>query len=401
MAERIYLDNAATSFPKAPGVVEAVSRYMGEVGASPGRGGYAESREGAEGIASARRRIAELVNLDDPGRVVFTLNCSDALNLAIRGAVRQRRLSEPGRAVHLVATAMDHNSVLRPLNELEREGVRWTCVPADAEGIVSAGDVRAAIEDDTLMVCTLHASNVSGSVQPVAEIGRICRERGVMFCLDAAQSLGHLPVDVASLGVDLLAFPGHKGLLGPLGTGGLAIGAGAAGRLATVREGGTGSRSEEDRQPDDCPDRFEAGSHNTPGIVGLGEGVRWILERKVDALRAHERALTAMMLAGLAELDRSGLHLVGPRDPERRVGVFSVWHETVDAHELAILLETSAGVLSRAGIHCAPRAHAALGTLERGGTCRLSVSPFTSEADVGRALDALGAICAHAPASIA
>lgn len=385
--DRLYLDNAATSFPKAAGVYEAMLRYGHEIGASPGRGGYHEARRGAAVLGECRRLIARLINAPDPDHVVFTLNTSDALNLAIKGIVFHRMRTDPDERIHVVTTAMDHNSVLRPLNALAAmlPGMfRWTRVPVDEYGIADADDIAAAITRDSALVAVVHASNATGVIQPIADIGRACRSRNVPLLVDAAQSVGHLPIDVARDAIDLLAFPGHKGLLGPLGTGGLWIASGMADRLDPLREGGTGSQSEHDTQPTDLPDRYEPGSHNTVGIAGLIEGVRYVLDRGIDALRAHEVSLIDRFVSGLDEIP--GVRLVGPRDPDRRVAVFSLVFDGIDPNEAAEQLESEHGLLTRAGLHCAPGAHESMGTTPLGGTVRLSFGPFTTAAHVERAL---------------
>lgn len=385
--ERLYLDNAATSFPKAPGVYEAMARYGSEIGASPGRGGYREARQGAGVLGECRRLIARLINAQDPDRVVFALNTSDALNMAIKGLVFNKLRTDPDTRIHVVTTAMDHNSVLRPLNALRAllPGLfRWTRVAVDEQGIVDPNEVARAMTDETSLVAVVHASNATGAIQPVGEIGAHCRARGVPFLVDAAQSVGHLSVDVQRDQIDLLAFPGHKGLLGPLGTGGLFVAPGMEERLDTMREGGTGSRSEDDTQPMDLPDRYEPGSHNTVGIAGLIPGVRYVLDRGIDALRAHEVALIERFVAGLDEIP--GVRLVGPRNAQHRVAVFGLVFEGVDPHEAADMLERENGLLVRAGLHCAPGAHESMGTTTLGGTVRVSFGPFTTAADVERTL---------------
>lgn len=397
--QRLYLDNAATSFPKPPGVYEAMLHYGTQIGGTSGRGNYREAREGGRLIRRCRERINALIGGESPDHVVFTLNTTDALNLAIKGIVAHRRSTAPDRPVHLVATEMDHNSVLRPFNALAGEGIEWTCVRADPEtGIVDPADVGEAIRPGTALVAMVHASNVTGSIQPAAAVGRLCRERGVPFLLDAAQSMGHLPVDVGELSVDLLAFPGHKGMLGPLGTGGLYIRPGMERTLAPLREGGTGSASEIDVQPATLPDKYEPGSHNAVGIAGLSEAVAWLMDRRVESLREHEIELITVVLESLAELESAGLRLLGPKDPSMRVGVFSFVHEELSPGWIADELERRFGVLVRAGIHCAPRAHRALGTLSNGearaGAVRLSVGPFLKAADVRYACEALRQVCA-------
>ena len=388
---RISMDNAATSFPKAPSVHEEMLRFATQVGASPGRGAYRESREAGRLLMQCRRRIVQLINGERPEHIIFTLNATDALNLAIRGV-----LGAAGQPAHAVTTWMDHNSVLRPLRALEQQTpLRVTRVECDpSTGLVDPDDIRTAITPDTKLVAGAHGSNVSGTVQPIRQIGAICRECDIAFLVDAAQTVGHVPVDVQADLIDLLAFPGHIGLLGPLGTGGLYIRPGIEQRMVMVREGGTGSASELDRQPDFLPDRFEPGSHNAIGIAGLSAGVKWILDQGVTHVWAYERELMSAMLDGLSELvDVHRLTLQGPTGQENRCGVFSVRVEGFDdPHDLSDRLERRHGILTRPGLHCAPLAHRTLGTYDAGGSTRLSVGPFIRTDDVRVACDALAQI---------
>jgi len=389
MARRIYLDNAATSFPKPPAVLEAMQRYATELGASPGRGAYTEAREAGELLTACRQRINTLIHGESPDHVVFTLNCSDALNHAIRG----RAWFDTSKPRHLITTHLDHNSVLRPFNALCRHrDITQTRVGCDpVTGLVDPDDIRAAIRPQTALIAVVHGSNVTGTLQPVREIGRIARERDIPFLVDAAQTCGHVPIDVQADGIDLLAAPGHKGLLGPLGTGFLYIRPGVEKGLTTIREGGTGSVSEHDTQPDFMPDRFEPGSHNAIGVAGLSAGVAWVLERGVDDLWAHERELIAAATEALSDVE--GLTLYGPPGVDDRCGVFSVRVDGYDDPvDLADALEREHGVLTRAGIHCAPLAHRLIGTADLGGTTRLSVGPFTKADDLRHACEALAAL---------
>lgn len=391
---RTYFDNAATSFPKPPSVHQAMAQYATELGASPGRGAYAESRQCSRLLRQCRRRINTLIHGQSEDHVIFTLNCTDALNLAIKGAVRA--------GDHVITTELEHNSILRPLNRMREDRfATHTRVAVDPQtGLVDPDDLRRAITPDTRMIALLHGSNVTGTVQDIAAIGRLAREHNLLFLVDAAQTLGHQLIDVQDLGIDLLAAPGHKGLLGPLGTGFLYIRPDVQPHMTTVREGGTGSLSESDTQPDFMPDRFEAGSHNTIGLIGLGEGVGWLLERGVEQLKQQETALIATMLESLTEWgEMPGFQLYGPKTVKHRCGVFSVTIEPFDdPRPLADRLESDYGLLTRPGLHCAPGAHRTIGTLERGGTVRFSFGPYLSTQDVKYAADALGQICQQAAA---
>lgn len=386
---RMYLDNAATSFPKPPAVAQAMAHYAHELGASPGRGAYAEAREAGRLMHQCRQRLNRLFNGQSPEHVVFTLNTTDALNLAIRGVIR------PGD--HLITTWLDHNSVLRPFNELmARQQAKVTMVPCDSQtGLVDPLEIKKAIRPETRLIALVHGSNVTGTLQPIAEIGRIAREYGILYLVDAAQTLGHVPIDVQADWIDLLAFPGHKGLLGPLGTGGLYIRPGVEKEMMTVREGGTGSMSELDRQPDFMPDRFEPGSHNAIGIIGLSEGVNWILQQSVAKLWEHQQNLCRVMIDGLSDTgEMPGLTYFGPQGIKHRCGVFSLRIEGFDhPQSLSDLLEMEYGLLTRSGVHCAPLAHKTIGTHSLGGTTRFSFGPFLTKQDVKYACDALGQIC--------
>ena len=389
---RLYMDNAATSFPKPASVTDAMVRYATELGASAGRGAYHEAVETGALIAQCRQRLNKLFHGEDPNHFVFTLNCSDALNIGIKGVL----LQTPRVTQHAICTHIDHNSILRPLNALADAGVvTQTRVPVDlAAGLVNPEDIRRAIRPETRLIAITHASNVTGTVQPIREIGRMARERGIAFIVDAAQSAGHLPIDVQADCIDLLAAPGHKGLLGPLGTGFLYIRPSLEKQMTTIREGGTGSVSESDRQPEFMPDRFEPGSHNAIGIIGLSEGVRWVMERGIERIAAHELDLVRMFIDGVSNVE--GLTYYGPRGVKNRCGVFSVRVEGFEPYELAAVLESQYGILTRPGLHCAPLAHAALKTTECGGTTRFSFGPFLSVQDVKYATDALAEIAMNA-----
>jgi cysteine desulfurase family protein len=380
------MDNAATSFPKPLGVTEAMVRYAKDLGASAGRGAYAEAMETGGLIADCRRRLNRLFHGQNADHFIFTLNCTDALNLAIKGLIPTAEKS------HAICTHIDHNSILRPLNALQDQGaLEQTRVGVDSKtALVDPDDIRKAIRPDTKLIAITHVSNVTGTVQPIREIGRIAREHGVPLIVDAAQSAGHVPIDVQADFIDLLAAPGHKALLGPLGTGFLYIRPGLEKQLRTLREGGTGSVSEDDRQPDFLPDKYEPGSHNAIGIIGLAEGVKYVADQTVEKLAAHDLDLVRTFLEGVSNID--GLTYFGPQGVKNRVGVFAVRIDGYDPQELSAILESQFGILTRSGIHCAPLAHAAIGTLDTGGATRFSFGPFLSKQDVKYATDALAEI---------
>ena len=376
---RIYLDNAATSFPKPEAVYDAVDRYNRHSGVAVGRGAYREAMEIQGVVNRCRHRAASLIGAEAPERVLFTFNGTDSLNLALHGLLR------PGD--HVVTSRLEHNSVLRPLRELQvRSNVEVTYVEADRHGCVAADDFRAAVRTNTRLVALIHASNVVGTLQPIDDVGEIARRAGALFLVDAAQSAGHLPIDVGRSPIDLWACPGHKGLLGPLGTGLLYVRPGIEEQLSSIRQGGTGSNSEDDRQPASLPDKYESGNHNAPGLCGLEASLAYLEERGIESIREHERQLTARLLEGLKGI--GGLTVYGPGDADACVGVVSLGIEGFEPQVLASILDENFGIQTRAGLHCAPGVHRALGTLESGGTVRLSTGPFTTPEDIDAALEA-------------
>jgi cysteine desulfurase family protein len=381
--KRRYLDNAATSFPKPASVHQALIDYATKVGASAGRGAYAEARESGRIIQHCRELIAKLINAPDPDHIIMTFNCSDGLNIAIHGLLNA--------GDHVIATWMDHNSILRPFNDLkERMGIEVDFVRTAPDGIVNVDDIRRAIKPNTRLIAVLHSSNVTGTVEPTAQIAQLAREHGIYTLIDAAQSAGHWVIDVQKEGYDFLAAPGHKGLLGPLGTGFLYIRNGLEKVLRPFKQGGTGSRSEIMTQPEMLPDKYEPGSHNAIGIAGLAEGVSYILDQTVEKIRQHDRELCKKFMAGLDDVP--GLTWFGPRDVEKRVGVFSVRMEGLEPLALSQQLEEGYGILTRPGLHCAPLAHKTIGTLDSGGTTRFSFGPFVALEDIDYTIDALKTI---------
>ena len=391
MARRIYFDNAATSFPKPQQVHEEMNRYASQIGASAGRGAYREAVETGEIIQQVRGRIAKMLGVNCPESIIMTFNCTEGLSLAIKGLLRgvvREGAGRAGQVPHVVTTRMEHNSVLRPLHALQSElGIEVSYVSADAQGLVDPEDIRGAIKGNTALIALVHGSNVCGSMQDAGAVGEIAREHGITYLLDAAQTMGHVPVKVDEIQADLIAFPGHKGLLGPLGTGALYIRPGLEEKIEPLKEGGTGSKSEIPEQPDFLPDRFEAGSHNALGIAGLNAGLEYVEQQSIEKLRNHELELCRVFLERTSEI--GGLQIYGPDDLAKRVGVFSVSMEGFEPGELAAVLEEQFGLLTRPGLHCAPFAHQAIGTFEQGGTVRFSFGPFITVEDVEYAGDSL------------
>ena len=377
---RIYLDNAATSWPKPPAVYDAMDRYHRELGAPAARGGYSEAAEVDRLIGICRSRIARLIGSEDPQRIVFTANGTDSLNLALHGVLRA--------GDHVVTTTAEHNSILRPLRELElHHQVHVTRVRTAENGVIDPADLEIAISSQTKLIAVTHASNVTGALQPVAEIGQLARKHGVLLLVDAAQSLGHVPIEIEGIGIDLLAAPGHKGLLGPLGTGILYVRQGVERELRSLKQGGTGTQSSNDLQPESLPDKYECGNMNVPGILGLSEGVDFVANSGVESIRQHELALAGRLRDGLAAIPQVTLY--GPSEPRDVVGVVSAIVDGYDSQELAAALDSAYRIQVRPGLHCAPLMHRCLGTSERGGTVRFSVGPFNTVEDVEAAIGAV------------
>ena len=372
----VYLDNAATSWPKPEAVYEAVDHFMRQVGATPGRGGHRREEEALRIADEARATVAELFHAPDPQGVAFTLNATQAINMALKGLLR------PGD--HVVTSSIEHNAVWRPLKALERRGVELTAVPCAPDGTLDPADVEAAWRPDTRLVAMLPASNVLGTILPLAEVGEIAHRRGALLLVDAAQSAGAYPLDVQAMGIDLLAFAGHKGLFGPHGTGGLVVRPGV--HLETWIEGGSGLLSRPETMPEALPARLEAGTQNAAGIAGLLAGVRFVLEEGVDRIRAHEMAMTRLLIERLQTIP--DLAILGPDDLDRRTAVVSITVEGYFPDQLAAVLDKVFDVATRAGLHCAPQAHRVAGTLEFG-ALRFSPGYFTTADDVEYAVDAL------------
>jgi cysteine desulfurase family protein len=380
---RIYLDNAATSFPKRPGVLEAMDRYSRECGAPVGRGAYQQAVDLQRTVDRCRRLAAETLGAPSPERILFTFNGTDALNLAILGTCR------PGD--HVVTSILEHNSVLRPLRHLAgHRQVDVTYLLPRADGRIDPADVRRNLRPNTRLVALTHASNVTGTIQPVADVADVVRGTSTLFLVDAAQTAGHVSIDAAAWGIDFLATSGHKGLGGPLGTGVLYVRPGRERELTPLRFGGTGSHSEQDEQPDELPDRYESGNHNAPGLVGLAAALEHLVSANLAADRDREEMLTGRLIEGLRSIPRVTVHVPGPI--EHQLGVVSFSSPDFDPQTLAALLDHEFQIQTRAGLHCAPKAHAWLGTLASGGTVRLSLGHATTDSEVAAAVNAVRTI---------
>ena len=376
----IYLDNAATSFPKPDSVYAAMDDYNRNMGAPVGRGAYRKSIELQSSIDQCRKHTAKLLGAARPEEIAFTFNGTDSLNTIIHGVLK------PGD--HVITSDVEHNSVLRPLQTLKnRWGLEITIIPADQTGLVEPTAFRDALQKNTRLMILNHASNVTGTIQPVNEVGEIARQADVLFLVDAAQTAGHLPLDVSSMPVDFLACPGHKGLLGPLGTGLVYLRAELADQVESLRQGGTGTRSEEETQPATLPEKLESGNHNAPGLIGLRASIEYVLKQGVSTLRKHEQQLTAQLLDGFQQLN--SFHLTGPQVVENRVGVVSLISETAEPQVLASILDENFGIQIRAGLHCAPRIHACIGSTDAGGTLRFSPGPFTTVEQIDTTISAM------------
>jgi cysteine desulfurase family protein len=377
--ELVYLDNSATSWPKPKEVLESIRKAIEQYGANPGRSGHKLAIEAARIIYETREALAELFGLEDPERVILTKNVTEALNFVLYGFLK------PGD--HVITSSMEHNSVMRPLRDLEKKGVEVTQIRASEKGEIDPQDVLKSIRKNTKLIVLVHLSNVTGTIMPVEEVLKISKDHGIPLLLDAAQSAGTIPINLKELPVDLLAFTGHKGLFGPQGTGGLIINTeGLEERIEPLMRGGTGSKSEEEEQPEFLPDKYESGTPNTPGIAGLGEGVRFILKEGIERIREKKEKLTLKLIEGLKEI--KGVKLYGPLDPKKQIGIVSFNLEGKSPSEVSHLLDEKYNILSRPGLHCAPSAHKSIGTFPFG-TVRFSLGYFNTEEEIEYAIRAV------------
>jgi cysteine desulfurase / selenocysteine lyase len=375
----IYLDNAATSFPKPESVYQALDRFARSRLANPGRSAYRMSLAAEETLDSTRHALNSFFNGVSPNRWIFTLNCTDALNIAIKGVI--------GKGDHVITSDLEHNSISRPLVRMERDGVITLTRITSHKGYIDPAEIESALRPETKLVAVTHAANVLGTVQPIEAIARSTREHGALLLVDAAQSAGVVPIDLKKTPIDLLAFPGHKALYGPTGTGVLYVGARA--ELRTWREGGTGGDSKHPVQPDELPYRLEGGTPNVLGVAGLAAGLTWVAERGTDANRLHEIGLLQRLVDGV-EGSSEGWKIAGRWDPSTHVGALSLIVPTeLDPQEIVVALDSGEeSIAVRGGLHCAPYAHRNIGTYPNG-TIRVSPGPFNTMTEVDLLLGAL------------
>ncbi len=384
----IYFDNAATSWPKPPAVIEAMARFNDAVGGNPGRSGHRLSIEAARVVFEARELVGRLIGAPDPLSVVFTKNATEALNCVLLG------LLKPGD--HIVTTAIEHNSVMRPLRFLEGQGIELSIARCSPAGELDPADAAACMRKNTRAVVATHASNVTGTLLPIEELAEIAHRYDALLVADASQTAGCVPIDVAASGIDVLCFTGHKSLLGPQGTGGFYVRKGVEERLLPLMRGGTGSASESEEQPDFLPDRFESGTPNTIGLAGLAAGVRFVLDDGVGRIREREIGLTRQFLEGVGAIP--GITVYGPPEADRRTAVVSFNLKGMSPSEFAFELDERFAVLCRPGLHCAPAAHRTIGTFPQGAV-RFSFGFYTTADEVRAGLAAMAQLSAEHYAS--
>ena len=381
---QIYLDNGSTTFPKPKAVAEAMYRYLTESGSNVGRGDYSRAYAVEEQVYEARELLCGLFHGEDCRNVIFTKNVTESLNVILKGLLR------PGD--HVLVSSMEHNAVMRPLTQLSKRGVSFTRIPCREDGSLCLEEMEGLVRENTRAVVLTHASNVCGTVMPIEAAGDFCRRHHLLFIVDGAQSAGVLPIDMETMHIDALAFTGHKGLLGPQGTGGFVLGERMLPDLEPLLSGGTGSLSHTEEVPEFLPDRFEPGTLNLPGILGLRAALLWLKETGLERILCHELDLTGQFLQGLMPLEAAGqVRILGRPGREGRTGVVSIQPLTQDPAQAAFRLDRDFGIQTRVGLHCAPAAHRTLGTFPAG-TIRFSFGWWNTEEDVAAALRALGQI---------
>ena len=374
----IYLDNASTSFPKAPTVATAMSDYITNRGININRGSYALAYDVEDIIYTTRQRLNTLFNGHDPSHVIFTQNVTMSLNIVIKGLLKA--------GDHVLVSSMEHNAVMRPLTQLLDKDITFDTIPCDSTGYIQMESIEPLIRPNTVALIINHASNVCGTIQPLESIGPICKAHNLQFIVDTAQTAGVIPIDVKACHIDALCFTGHKGLLGPQGIGGIILTKEMAQNLTPLIAGGTGSFSHLETMPTHMPDAFEAGTLNLPGIIGLNEGLSYIESQRMENIHNHELALTQAFLEGLQSID--GINIVGKQNIQDRTAVISITVDGMDAASIAYELESTYHIMTRVGLHCAPRAHQTLRTYPEG-TVRFSFGYANTHKDVESALSAL------------
>ena len=380
MSKLIFLDNGATSYPKPEEVYRYMDHFYRNFGVNPGRSGYDLCMEAGLVVEETRKMLTQFFNGTDPNRLCFGYNSTDALNLIISGMLR------PGD--HAVSTTVEHNSVLRPLYHLRREGVDIDFVPFDGAGFVDPAEIRKMFRPNTRLVILNHPSNVIGTVQPIAAIGKLCREAGIPFAIDASQSAGKVPIDMDSQCLDVVAFTGHKSLLGPTGIGGLCVREGV--EIRHTRAGGTGVRSAVRAHLDEYPYRLEYGTPNVMGIAGLKAGLTWILGKGVESIHAEEMRLAQILLDGLRGIPRVVLYCLDSLENHIAVLAFNI--DGMDAADVGTMLDVDFGIACRTGLHCAPLVHEQMGTDKIHGAVRFGIGPFNTEEHIQAAVAAVGKI---------
>ena len=384
MMKQIYLDNGATSFPKPKEVADAVYTYMAGNGCNINRGCYSGAYDTEMTVFECREKLMTLFGGTDPANVVFTKNITESLNVVLKGYLK------PGD--HVLVSAMEHNAVMRPLVQLTETGVSFSRIPCDREGNLDLAAMEGLLTEHTKAVIMLHASNVCGTVMPFYEIGQFCKQHGLTFIADTAQTAGILPIHMEEMNIDVLCFTGHKGLMGPQGIGGFILKPHMVSKLTPLLSGGTGSISHTEEIPTFMPDRFEPGTMNLPGIMGLHAALCWLEDKGIQTIHEKEVKLTALFLQGLLPMEEEGkLRIVGKKDTKNRTGVVSILPLRMDPSSLADSLDQDYGIQTRVGLHCAPSAHKTLGTYPEG-TVRFSFGYFNTEEDVKEALSALQAL---------
>lgn len=379
---KVYADNAATSFPKPKEVSRAMCDYIDNIGSNVGRGSYQSSYEAGRIVYETRELLCDIFNNDDPLNVIFTLNITESLNTLIKGLLKQ--------GDHVIVSSMEHNAVMRPLNSDSLKGIQITKINCNNEGYLNAVDVENNIKQNTKLVVMIHASNVCGTILPIEAIGNICRKYNIDFIVDSAQTAGVLNIDIKKYNISALAFTGHKGLLGPQGTGGFIINNNLSKKIKPLKEGGTGSYSEFETHPNIMPDKFECGTLNIPGIYGLNASLKYLQTIGISNIRAHEEMLTIRFLNKILNIDN--VTLTGTRNIDYRTAVFSLNFNKIDNSEAAFILDSEYGIMTRVGLHCSPSAHKTLGTFHSG-SVRFSFGYFSTEQEVDYIASSITQIC--------